>query len=105
MSPLAGPTDVPMPISRRVLDSYLDSYYGDDPKSLLIYENNKPVLPDPQQPSQTISDLVEVCNLSDLLDASNNVIGWAHVPQDKIAIDPVLGRIAFPPGKQAPTDV
>lgn len=102
MSPLAGPTDVPMPISRRVLASYLDSFYGDDPQSLLIYTNGKPVLPDP---SQQISDLVEVCNLGDLLDASNNVIGWAHVPQDKIAIDPVLGRIAFPPGKQAPADV
>lgn len=105
MSPLAVPADVPMPISRRVLDSYLDSYYGDDPKSLLLYVNDNPVLPDPNQPTQTISDLIEVCNLSDLMDASNNVIGWAHVPQDKIAIDPVLGRIAFPPTRQAPTNL
>ncbi|EFH84867.1 hypothetical protein [Ktedonobacter racemifer] len=105
MSPLAVPTDVPMPISRRVLDSYLDSYYGDDSKSLLLNVNEHPVLPDPQQPSQKISDLIEVCNLSDLVDASNKVIGWAHVPQDKIAIDPVLGRIAFPPSKEAPTNV
>ncbi len=105
MSPLATPTDVPMPISRRVLDAYLDSYYGIDPKSLLLYVDGKPVLPDLQQPTQKISDLIEVCNLSDLTDASNTVIGWAHIPQDKIAIDPVLGRIAFPPSKDAPTDV
>jgi hypothetical protein len=106
MSPLAIPVDVPMPISRRVLDAYLDSYYGDDPKkSLLLYVDGTPVPPDPQQPTQPISDSIEVCNLSDLTDASNNVIGWAHVPQDKIAIDPVLGRIAFPPSKNAPNNV
>jgi len=72
MSPLAVPVDVPMPISRRVLDAYLDSYYGPDPKSLLLYinSNSNPVLP----------DLIEVCNLSDLTDASNTVIGWAHTP-------------------------
>jgi hypothetical protein len=104
-SPLAVPTDVPMPISRRVLAAYLDSYYGIDPKSLLLYVDGKPVLPDPQQPTQKVSDLIEVCNLSDLTDASNTVIGWAHVPKDKIAIDPVLGRIAFPANQHAPTSV
>lgn len=105
MSPLAVPSDVPMPISRRVLNAYLNSYYGDDPKSLLLYVDGKPFLPDPQQPTQTVSDLIEICNLSDLTDASNNVIGWAHEPQDKIAIDPILGRIAFPANKDAPTSV
>jgi hypothetical protein len=105
-SPLAGPTDVAMPISRRVLNAYLDSYYGNEtnPKSLLLYQDGKAVVPDPDK-SQKLSDLIEVCNLSDLKDATNTVIGWAHTPQDKIAIDPVLGRIAFPANNDAPSDV
>ncbi len=102
MSPLATPIDVAMPISRRVLDTYLDSYYGDLPKSLLLYTNGNPILPDAQH---VLSDLIEVCDLSDLKDASNNVIGWAHAPQNKIAIDPMLGRIAFPVNQAAPTNV
>ena len=97
MSPLAVPTDVPMPISRRVLDAYLDSYYGDEPKSLLLYINSSP--------NPVLPDLIEVCNLSDLTDASNTVIGWAHTPKDKVAIDPVLGRISFPTNPDAPISV
>jgi hypothetical protein len=40
-----------------------------------------------------------------VVDAGGNVIGWAHMPQDKIAIDPVLGRIAFPTSQPPPNTV
>ncbi len=96
---LATPVDVPMPISRRVLDQYLDDYYGTISKSLLLNIAGNDILPGP---SQKLSDLIQVCDLSDIKDANGNVTGWAHIPssQGKIAIDPVLGRIALPPEKQ-----
>ena len=43
---------------------------------------------------------ITVCDLSDTVGG-----GWAHQPQQKIAIDPVLGRIAFPSGRPTPSDV
>lgn len=89
---LATPLNVPEPISRRVLDHALDSYYGKQ-KSLLITVNGV----------DASIDNVHVCNLSD------HGTGWVHVPNkmESIAIDPVLGRIAFPSGTghTVPTDV
>jgi hypothetical protein len=68
---LSRPINEPMPISRRVLDQYLDEYYGDQ-KSLSIE-------------GQPIGNII-VCDLS----------GWTHTPPaGKIAIDPGLGRISF----------
>jgi hypothetical protein len=77
---LAEPTNVPAPISRRVLDEYSVNYYGKD-LSLFLNVNGVDV------------DLAEiqVCDLSDVGGGA-----WAHQPKTKIAIDPVLGRIAFP---------
>ena len=46
-----------------------------------------------------------MCDLSDLKDAGGNVIGWAHKAEDTIAIDPVLGRIAFPENALPPERV
>jgi len=77
---LAEPLNVPEAISRRVLDAHLDDYYGED-LSLLLATGSGPV--DPSE--------VTVCDLSDVGGGA-----WAHVPPTKIAIDPVLGRIAFP---------
>ena len=75
---LAEPINVPEPISRRVLDAALSSYYGPD---LSLFIDGVP-----------ITD-VAVCNLSDT-DASGTT--WAHTPPKfPVAIDPVLGRIAF----------
>ncbi len=77
---LATPQNVPMPISRRVLGTYLDTYYGKG-KSLFITVDG----------AEKQSSQIVVCNLSD--DKGK----WMHKPpKDKIAIDPVLGRIAFP---------
>ena len=41
---------------------------------------------------------IRICDLSDVTDGGGNVIGWAHQPapgSGKVAIDPVLGRIAL----------
>ena len=113
---LAEPINVAMPITRRVLDRRLEDYYGvkgddrfDQLKSILIHVNDQPVLPDPavvhSPPVEKLSDLIQVCDLSDVTDGSGNVIGWAHRPADRISIDPVLGRIAFPEDQPPPQRV
>jgi hypothetical protein len=92
---LADPINVPEPISRRVLDRDLDrlrwpaskesSDYYDEQKSVFVSADNN---------IDTSADNVHVCDLSD------DGASWAHLPKsnEKIAIDPVLGRIAFPAG-------
>lgn len=92
----ATPLNVPMPISRRMMNLNFNAYYGAGKSVLLEY--TIPGSPPPSVP-------IEVCNLSDLKDSGGNVIGWAHMPQDNIAIDPELGRIAFPANQPAPTNV
>lgn len=96
---LAEPVNVPMPITRRVLNRDLEIYYGIG-KSLCIYINGKEILPGTQSPPESppateILDFISICNLSDTTDAGGNAI-WANLPRHKIAIDPVLGRLAFP---------
>ena len=77
---LAQPINVPAPISRRVLHEYLDTYYGNN-KSILIQIDGVEV---------RVEQIV-VCDLSDIAGGE-----WAHKPPaSKVAIDPVLGRIAF----------
>jgi hypothetical protein len=71
---LAEPRNVPGRISRRAAAADLPEFYGDD-RSLLI-ENAAAPLP--------LAD-VRICDLGD----------WT-APSDKIAVDPVLGRILFP---------
>lgn len=78
---LAEPLNVPEPISRRVLDKYLGQYYGPQ-LSLFLEADNL----------DTSIGKVQVCNLSD------DEATWVHLPVSKISIDPVLGRIAVPPG-------
>src|SRR5215472_940975 len=72
---LATPENVPMPISRRVLDAYLDAYYGEETgKSICIKVDGLVV----------DSSDIAVCNLSD---APGNE--WAHTPpKAKVSIDP-----------------
>lgn len=112
---LAEPINVPMPISRRTLHRYLDTYYGVDVqgvvKSILLNVDGNNVLSPGSSPAALsppaprLSDLIVVCDLSDLKDLGGNIIGWAHKPHDKIAIDPVLGRMAFPENRPDPTRV
>ena len=88
------PINVPEPLERRLLSAHLDDYYGPD-QSILLNVDGNPVVPG--QGQQT-SDLISACDLSDF------GAGWAHVPKNKIAIDPELGRIAFP-ASQSPKTV
>jgi hypothetical protein len=75
---LADPTNMSSPISRRVLKEYLSQYYGDG-KSVILK-------------GVPFAKIV-VCDLS----------GWIHTPPaGKIAIDPVLGRIAFADAQTEP---
>jgi hypothetical protein len=85
---LAEPINVPMPISRRVLDAYRPLYYGPQ-RSVFLRANGGDI------------DVtrIEACDLSD---AGGS---WAHQPLDTIAIDPVLGRLTFPQNHPPPADV
>jgi hypothetical protein len=75
---LAEPINVPDPISRRVLDAYLPQYYGDDRS---VFLKGMPLTK------------IVVCDLT----------GWIHTPPaGKVAIDPVLGRIAFADAQTEP---
>jgi hypothetical protein len=79
---LAEPINVPDRITRRVLARNLNDYYGSG-LSLLIELGDA----DTQiEPTPIASDRIVVCDLT----------GWVNLPAAKIAIDPVLGRIAFP---------
>jgi hypothetical protein len=86
---LAEPLNVPDPVGRRILDRYTETYYGTG-KSILLRINGTEV---------DSSDIV-ACNLDDAGGGT-----WSHQPQNKIAIDPVLGRIAFPENQDPPTEV
>jgi hypothetical protein len=76
---LAEPANVPFALTRRGLNREKAAYYGIN-NSLSINVNNVDV---------PAAD-VDICDLSDLGS------GWAHTPASRIAIDPVLGRIALP---------
>lgn len=79
---LAEPINVPDPISRRILDAHLSTYYG---AGKSIYVEGFDI------------DKVTACNLADAGGA------WAHVPAPGfVAIDPVLGRVAFGNPQTAP---
>jgi len=88
ISHLAEPLDVPEPISRRVLDARLADYYGHG-LSLEVRVTSGPV---------ARAD-IQVCDLSD------SGGGWAHQPQSHVAVDPVLGRLAFPAALPPPDGV
>jgi hypothetical protein len=77
---LAEEVNVPSIIRRLQLKNHIQKYYGVN-KSILLIENGFPVS----------IDRIVVCNLSN---------EWKHRPSSgKIAIDPILGRIAFPIGE------
>jgi hypothetical protein len=80
----AQPVNAPIPIPRREMKENLSSYYGKDRSVFLTVDGVE----------QTDLKLLSVCDLSDLSSGD-----WAHTEPTKIAIDPVLGRIAFPAGQ------
>ena len=78
-----------MPMSRRLLYEILAAYYGPG-KSLFLRRNGADVN----------ATQVRAYDLSDVGDGT-----WAHQPRDSMAIDPVLGRIAFPQNEPPPATV
>jgi len=100
-TPRATPLNVAMPISKWMLDSDLSAasnYYGTGSgQSIYVACNGG-------GPATNLAP-VHACNLSDVKDVHGNVVGWAHQPQGYIAIDPQLGRIAFPTSLASPWDV
>lgn len=98
---LATNANVPLQISRRLLKDKLNEYYGKD-RSILIHEQETPLIPEEMSPPlDSLEDLITICNLQDTEDLTN----WQNLPDDKIAIDPYLGRIAFPASQPAPENV
>jgi len=90
ISHLAEPRNVPMPLARRWLKAHLDDYYGPGKSLWLELDGNSPQL--------IARNNICICDLSDIKDGGGNVIAWAHQPiagSGLVAIDPVLGRIAF----------
>ncbi|HEY9852411.1 MAG TPA: hypothetical protein V6D28_23260 [Leptolyngbyaceae cyanobacterium] len=83
---IAEPINIAMPINRYLLNRYLSDYYGKDKSILIIRDCLEIPL-----------DEIIVCDLSD-----KNNSEWKHQPQNKVAIDPVLGRIAFPETQPPP---
>lgn len=75
----AASENVPMPIDRISFYNNISKFYGKG-KSVWLYD-----IPEEE---------IKICNLSD-----TETGDWANTPSNKIAIDPVLGRISFPPGE------
>lgn len=81
---IAGPLNLPVPISRRVLEAKLDAYYGAQ-KSFAIWT---PGWPGAQADGLIPREHIVAADLS----------GWFYRPaQGTVAVDPELGRIAFNP--------
>lgn len=91
-APFTTALDVAAPISRSMFERATDAYYGEG-KSLVLKDAEKEIP----------LDTIVVADLSDEKDARGNLIRdneghavWANMSEDKIAIDPELGRITFP---------
>jgi hypothetical protein len=88
--PTAGELDLPIPIRRRAFELHQDDYYGEG-KSLRIWVgelaapgSKKVVLQPLPRPGETI--------------VAADLTGWQYQPRKgQVAVDPELGRIAFPP--------
>ena len=91
LTQLAGPHNVEMPITRRMLNAHLADYY---PQNLSTTVDGAPV--DRKSLSITVGGVaveqgdIIVCNLSDA-----SATAWAHTASSgKVSVDPQLGRIA-----------
>ncbi|NOZ51812.1 MAG: hypothetical protein GXP08_01520 [Gammaproteobacteria bacterium] len=78
---ITGELNMPVPMRRRAFDTHKASYYGEG-SSLQIWEG---VPRTPVEPERIV--VAELTN-------------WQYRPaRHQVAVDPQLGRIAFPPGK------
>ncbi len=109
---LAEPLNAPMPISRRMLLGEEDTalprqfhpladYYGAG-KSIQLERQG--LL---GQFQEIVGAEILVADLSDVKDNAGNVIAWAHEDfgqnENKVLLDPKLGRIVFPAVEAQPT--
>jgi hypothetical protein len=86
---LAEPLDVPLPLRRRFAKAHLADLFGTGRSFLLETETGTGVDPVPAAD-------IRICDLSNDPAAPGT---WAHQPQPgdtHIAVDPVLGRVAYP---------
>lgn len=83
---VSGPLDLPAPLRRHAVEHKLDAYYGRE-KSFAVWAKGwAGHKSDDDEPLPSSALIV-----SDLSD-------WKYrPPRDHVAVDPVLGRIAFPP--------
>ncbi|HEV3468473.1 MAG TPA: hypothetical protein VG148_04075 [Pyrinomonadaceae bacterium] len=79
---LAEPVNVPAPVGRRAMARSPEDYYGRG-RSLLVELAHTNLLVEPEEVS---AGRVVVCDLT----------GWPAPPPGRVAIDPALGRLAFP---------
>lgn len=87
---VADEMNLPVPLRRRAFERWLDRYYGED-RSLAIYADW--AKHDPNHPLP-VSALIAA-----------DLSSWSYTaPRNRVAVDPALGRIAFPP-KQLPKKV
>ncbi|MDX2032404.1 MAG: hypothetical protein SF339_17145 [Blastocatellia bacterium] len=95
---IAGETNLPTPIRRRAFEARLHEYYGDG-KSLVIYEGKrKAKAPDKAvgKKGKPEAEIVFSPIPSERI-LPADLSGWAYLPPDgHVAVDPVLGRFAFP---------
>lgn len=87
---IADEFNLPVPIRRRALAEYKDRLYGEEAQSLFIWtgvKHGNSIVPEPVPLEKIVP-----ADLS----------GWQYLPRrGTVAVDPVLGRIAFPT-QQAP---
>ena len=77
---LVEPINVPMPLRRYPFSKSRETWYGKD-KSVAVFLDEVMV---------AVDDIC-ICDLHD----EGSPVSWANMPVDKVAIDPVLGRIAL----------
>ena len=85
---LAEPLDVPVPLLRRFTKSHLKALYGAGRSLHLETETATDV-------DEIAADDIRICDLSDDPAAPGT---WVHAPEPTdthVAVDPVLGRVAF----------
>ena len=83
---VAGPLDLPAPLRRRAVERNLEDYYGPDMGFAVWVDGWTGYKAGGGHPLP--SEMLVVADLSD----------WKYrPPRDRVAVDPVLGRIAFPP--------
>lgn len=96
ISTLSRPEHVPMALTRRALDRDLIASYARG--VLRISDDAGPLVPEADlrdNAAAAVPAALRVCDLSDVVDAGGNVT-WNHVSTPVVAVDPVLGRVAFP---------